>query len=115
MALMERGCKYNIKSISRITEKGIKFIPDVFENGDTRRLLLSRSRHILMKHFSEKQRTEILFREYPPLKKAYSVSMELTHIYNKKKNKGVALGWFAHWYEGVEGLNCKFFRLIPKT
>ena len=108
------------EAIKNAREKGIKFIPEVFENGDTRRQLLSRSRHIVMKHFSkwtvsQKQRAEILFREYPALKEAYSVSMELTHIYNKTKDKGVALGRFARWYERVEGLNCKFFNSVIKT
>lgn len=73
-----------------------KFIPHLFANGDTRRQLLARSRHIVMKHFSkwtESQciRAEILFREYPAIEEAYNVSMELTDIYNKTRLKSEEL------------------------
>lgn len=55
------------QEIALAKEVGRKFIPHTFENGDTRRQLLARSRHIVMKHFSkwtdsQKRRAEILFR-----------------------------------------------------
>lgn len=103
-------------------EVGRKFIPATFENGDTRRQLLARSRHIVMKHFSkwtesQKTRAEILFREYPAIETAYKVSMRLTQIYNKQKikDKRVALTLLARWYEQVERLNCKFFNSVMQT
>ncbi len=108
--------------IALAKEVGRKFVPDTFENGDTRRQLLARSRHIVMKHFSkwtdsQKLRAEILFREYPAIKEAYDVSMQLTQIYNKKnlKDKRVALTLLARWYEQVERLNCKFFNSVVQT
>lgn len=77
-------------------ELGKTFVPDTFENGDTRRQLLARSRHIVMKHCSkwtdnQKSRACILFREYPDIEQAYEFSMQLTDIYNKRYGKGVAL------------------------
>ncbi len=103
-------------------EVGRKFMPHIFSNGDTRRQLLARSRHIVMKHFSkwtrsQKQRAEILFHEYPAIKEAYDISMELTQIYNRRdiKDKGVALTLFAKWYDKVENLNCKFFNSVIQT
>ena len=65
-------------------------MPHVFENGDTRRQLLVRSRHIVMKHHSkwtdsQRRRAEILFWEYPDLARAYEVSMDLTKIYNETR------------------------------
>lgn len=73
-------------------EVGRKFTPHVFENGDTRRQLLARSRHIVMKHRSkwtdsQRRRAEILFEHYPAIAEAYEVSMELTDIYNKTRIK----------------------------
>lgn len=97
-----------------------KFIPHTFSNGDTRRQLLARCRYIVLKHHSkwtpsQKQRAEILFEQYPEIKEAYGVSMELTNIYNQKMNKGVALAKLAHWYDKVEKLNLKFFKSVVET
>lgn len=99
---------------------GRKFIPHTFENGDTRRQLLARSRHIVMKHFSkwtdsQRRRAEILFREYPAIEEAYKVSMKLTEIFNTKCCKEVALTKLARWYDEVEKLNCKFFNSVIQT
>lgn len=101
-------------------EMGRKYIPHTFSNGDTRRQLLARSRHIIMKHFSkwtytQKQRAEILFEQYPAIKEAYDVSMELTRIYNQRISKNVALTKLARWYEQVEQLNLKYFRSVTQT
>lgn len=97
-----------------------RYIPHVFENGDTRRQLLARSRHIVMKHFSkwtdsQKWRAEILFYEYPAIEEAYEISMELTQIYNKTTDKRIALTKLAHWYNRVESLNLKFFNSVINT
>ncbi len=107
-----------------------KYIPHLFENGDTRRQLLARSRHIVMKHFSkwtdnQKWRAEILFHEYPEIEEAYYISMELTEIYNSTRIgnkattieniKGVATLKLAHWYNKVEALNSKFFNSVINT
>lgn len=101
-------------------EMGKRYIPHVFQNGDTRRQLLARSRHILLKNSSkwtrsQIQRAEILFNEYPEIKIAYDVSAELTHIYNLKIEKEVALTKLAHWYNKVDKLNGKFFKSVIQT
>jgi hypothetical protein len=90
-------------------ELGRKFIPHAFENGDTRRQLLARSRHIVMKNRSrwtdsQRRRAEILFREYPAIEEAYAVSMELTNIYNQHITPNIALLKLARWYGRVERL-----------
>ena len=108
------------KEIALAKELGRKFISHTFENGDTRRQLLARSRHIVMKHHSrwtdsQKRRARILFREYPAIEEAYNVSMKLTDIFNTKCNKGIALTKLARWYDEVERLNCKFFNSVIQT
>ena len=108
------------QEIAFAKELGRKFIPNVFSNGDTRRQLLARSRHIVMKHFSkwtdsQKRRAEILFREYPAIEEAYRVSIQLTDIFNTRCRKEVALTKLARWYEEVEKLNCKFFNSVIQT
>jgi transposase len=108
------------KEIAFAKELGKKYVPFTFKNGDTRRQLLARSRHVIMKHFSkwtdsQRIRAEILFKEYPALEEAYQVSMELTQIYNTTKSKGVGLTRLAHWYNKVERLNMKFFKSVIVT
>jgi transposase len=108
------------EEINFAKEIGRKFIPHTFENGDTRRQLLARSRHIVMKHHSkwtesQKRRASILFREYPAIQEAYGVSMKLTEIFNTKCNRSVALTKLARWYDEVEKLDCKYFNSVIQT
>ncbi len=64
----------------------------LFENGDSRKQLLARSIYLLYKKESlwtesQRARAEILFREYPDIKKAYYLSMRLGLIYHQCKHK----------------------------
>lgn len=97
-----------------------KYIPHTFKNGDTRKQLLARSRHIVLKNrskwtLSQEQRAEILFREYPDLEQAYEISMELTNIYNQRISPALAMTKLNRWYNKVESLNMKFFKSVIKT
>lgn len=88
-------------------EKGEKYVPQVFENGDTRRQLLLRSRYLLFKspaHWtsSQRQRAEILFREYDDLKRFYYLSLQLGQIYSTNYDKNVARLKMALWFNRVE-------------
>ena len=108
------------KEIQLAKEVKKKFIPHTFSNGDTRRQLLARSRYIVMKHKSkwtdnQRQRAEILFEQYPDIKEAYDISLELTNIYNQKITKGIAMTKLAQWYNKVEKLNLKFFKSVLET
>ncbi|WP_262488184.1 transposase [Elizabethkingia occulta] len=59
-----------------------------FENRDSRKQLLARSRYLLYKSsekwtFSQKHRAHILFTEYSDLKNAYQLTDDLRKIYNQ--------------------------------
>jgi Transposase and inactivated derivatives len=108
------------KEIELAKEMKRKHIPQVFNNGDTRKQLLARSRYVVLKHRSkwtdsQKQRADILFEQYPDIKKAYDVSLELTDIYNQRIRKEVALAKLARWYDKVQKLNLKFFKSVTET
>jgi transposase len=108
------------KEMALAKQEGRKHIPHTFENGDTRKQLLARSRHIVMKHFSkwtatQSIRAEILFREYPAIEEAYRISMELTQIYNTTIDPKTGLTRLARWYNKVEKLNLKFFKSVIET
>ena len=93
---------------------------EIFENGDTRKQLLARSRYLLYKSrekwtSNQTQRAEILFAEYPDLQKAYHLSDGLRKIYNQNIQKSVAMLKLAHWFKEVEQSGFKSFSVLMKT
>lgn len=102
-------------------KKSREFIKiETFENGDTRKQLLARSSYLLYKSrdkwtLSQIQRAEILFTEYPDLKKAYELSHEFRKIYNQKISKSIAMTKLAHWFREVETSGFKSFSILRKT
>ena len=93
---------------------------EIFENGDTRKQLLARSRYLLYKSrekwtASQKLRAEILFSEYPDLEKAYYLADGLRKIYNQNIQKSVAMLKLAHWFKEVEESGFKSFSVLMKT
>lgn len=96
------------------------YVPVFFENGDTRKQLLARSRYLLFKSSdkwseSQKTRASILFREYPDLKKGYSLTHSLRMIYNKNSIKPGARLSLAKWYNKVAESDFKSFNTIAAT
>lgn len=90
-------------------EQDIEYIPFRHTNGDTRKQLLVRAKHILVKYFtkwteSQRIRAEITFEYYPELKSVYCLAMELTNVYNKHYDKDVAHGKLALWCNKIEKL-----------
>jgi transposase len=97
-----------------------KYIAPVFSNGDTRKQLLARSRYLLFKSgekWTQKQkaRAEILFTQYPDIKKAYSLTHSLRMIFSHTKVKGVAYTKLAKWFNDVTDSEFKSFNTISAT
>jgi transposase len=91
-----------------------------FDNGDTKKQLLARSRYLLFKSPdkwspSQKQRAKILFAQYPDIKKAFELTHKLRLIYSKTKDKGVAFTKLARWYNDVTDAGFKSFNTISAT
>ena len=108
------------KEIELAKETKQKYIPALFENGDTLKQLLARSRYLLFKTeskwtSSQCVRAEMLFRYFPDIKYAYELAGELGRIYQTTKDKGVAFTRLARWYEKVEKAGLKSFNTIAKT
>jgi transposase len=85
--------------------KTLKEIP--YENGDTPRQLLARSRYFLFKSSSswtenQKQRAVILFREYPDMLRAYELSQSLKKLYDKRMTRDTAVVLLRQWCEDCE-------------
>ena len=99
---------------------GKDYEPEVFENGDTRKQLLARSRYLLFKSAekwtkSQKIRAKILFSHYPDIETAYNLTHCLRMIYAKSKTKGSALPKLALWYNDVEKTGYESFKTIAET
>ena len=99
---------------------GQPFAPETFENGDSRKQLLARSRYLLFKKTelwseSQRKRAKILFREYPDIKKAYYLSMRLGLIYHQAQSADIALTRLAHWYDQVDKSGFLSFGTVART
>lgn len=101
-------------------QKGITYIPIRYENGDSKKELLARSRYLLFKSSdkwtdSQEIRARILFAEYPELEKAYGLSHSLRMILAKNTIKDVARLSMAKWYNKVEEAGFHSFNVIAAT
>lgn len=107
-------------SYQKAKESNKLFIPKIFNNGDTTKQLLARSRYLLFKSPSkwtptQQARAAILFDAYPDLKKAYYLSMKLGKIYNQNLNKNIAMTKLAHWFNDIENSGFPLFNTIRNT
>lgn len=104
------------EALLKAKELQVEFHPKTFSNGDTRKQLLARSRYFLFKpsnkwSLSQKQRSEILFEEYPELSEAYHLSMYFRNCY-EYKNKNYR---FEDWIEKVESTTLKEMKVAAHT
>lgn len=112
-ALQEMRIKYRWeaideenKAVKNAKEKAKKYTPEILENGDTKKQLLSRSRYLLFKSKSkwtesQKRRSEILFQYYPDMQKAYLLTMMFRNIYETACNPKDAIKRIEKWHEKV--------------
>lgn len=100
--------------------KDEEYIPFRYSNGDTRKELLIRSRYLLFKSadkwtLRQEQRAQILFEEYPDIKKAYGLCHSLRMIFSRNTIKDAARLSMARWYNKVEEAGFHSFNVIAAT
>lgn len=108
------------KNIRESKAKGVPYEPEVFSNGDTLRQLLARSRYLLFKapdKWTEKQkeRAEILFRQFPDLKDVYYYALRLGKIFTDYKDRDVARAKLALWYNEIEEYGYETFTTVANS
>ena len=120
-ALQEMRIKERWKAIDEENEliqscrkTGIKYKSFTYQNGDTKKQLLARSRYLLYKPKSkwsegQKERSEILFSTFPDLKKGYELSMMFRSAYEYSKTSKEAKKKLDNWYVKVEEKKFKSF------
>ena len=104
----------------RTKQKGKEYTPYRFPNGDTRKELLIRSRHLLFKSADkwtgrQKQRAAILFEQYPDIQTAYGLCHSLRMIFAKNTVKDAARLSMARWYNKVGEAGFHSFNVIAAT
>ena len=114
IGLRREAIKEENEKIKQARKKKKRYRPAVYENEDTKKQLLARSRYLLFKPKSkwivqQEQRSNIVFREYPELKKAYELSMMLRSCYEHSDTITVAKEKLHQWYQKVEEKNIDSF------
>ncbi len=108
------------EQIKNAKSNGQEFKSQTFDNGDTRKQLLARSRYLLYKapnNWTPNQyvRSKILFEQYPDIKKAYNLVQGLRSIFNTATSIQTAYTKLAHWYKDVEKTRFRAFNTIANT
>jgi transposase len=122
IALRKKAIKEESKAILRARKNKQKKVyrPPIYENEDTKKQLLARSRYLLFKPSSkwtekQKQRAAILFREFPQIKHAYNLSMMFRSWYENSSSKEQAKVGLQRWYTKVEEENIEPFLVAAES
>ena len=107
------------QAIKIAKEQNLKYIPLTFDNDDSPKQLLARSRYIIAKKPNEwtenqKIRAELLFRNYPILHKAYKHTLEFRNIY-EETSKEIAREKMTNWVQKTKQLNMTVFNTAANS
>lgn len=97
--------------------RNARYYPERLENDETRAELLARSKGLLMMSpdkwtETQKQRAQILFREFPDIKAAFSLSHSLRMIFSQRCSKEQGAESLRSWYVKVGEFGNKAFNDI---
>jgi transposase len=118
--LRKEAIKEENKAILLAKKKGVTYQPYCYENGDTKKQLLARSRYLLFKPSSkwtekQKARATILFKEFPEVHHAYNLSMMFRSWYENNTDKQQAKEGLQRWHKKVEEENIESFTAAAET
>lgn len=107
------------QAIKKAKEQGLKYVPTTFENDDTPKQLLARSRYIIAKKPNEwtqnqKIRAELLFKNYPLLHEAYKHTLEFRNIY-EETSRELAKEKILNWIEKTKLLKMNVFNTAANS
>ena len=108
-----------IKLKQEYTIKITEYQPIEFENGDSPKQLLARSRYILAKKeaqwtSNQQERAEILFSHYPDLKTAYHEVLAFRNIYVQTNIEHAKIQ-FVDWIKKIQDNEMKSFYTVANT
>lgn len=96
-------------------ESRTTYLPMIFENGETKKQLLARSRYLLFKPSNkwtkkQQERSIILFSEFPELEDGYKLSMQFRSFYEQSRSQEEGRQYFDAWLKKVEEKNFDTFQ-----
>lgn len=114
-----KAIKEENQSIKKARKKGVKYQPTIFDNGDTPKQLLARSRYLLYKlphQWTQKQihRAALLFENYPSIEKAYHLHLSFRQVY-ENQNKESARKDLLSWLKQVKDSQIEYFESVAET
>lgn len=120
ITLRREALKEENEAIKICRKEKRRYEPITFENGDTKKQLLARSHLLLFKPESkwtesQKRRSDIVFREFPSLKEAYTLSMMFRSCYENSQSISEAKERFEKWYAKVEEKQIESFRVAADS
>ena len=118
--LRKKAIEAENKAILLARAKKKSYQPHCYENGDTKKQLLARSRYLLFKPSSkwtesQQVRATILFREFPEIQHAYNLSMAFRSWYENSTGRQQALEGLRHWYTKAEAENIESFTVAAES
>jgi transposase len=122
ITLRKKALKEESEAIlqAKKNKKEEKYQPKLYENEDTKKQLLARSRYLLFKPSSkwtekQKERSAILFREFSQLQHAYNLTMSFRSWYEKPLTKEQAKIELQQWYAKIEEENIESFLVAAES
>jgi len=120
MTFRREAIKTENESLIKAKANGERYMPKVYANGDTKKQLLARGRHLVFMpqsrwHESQRERATILFKEFPRIKQAYDLSMLFRGCYENASNKVEATILLEQWYAKVKASGLEEFILVADT
>lgn len=96
------------------------YVPSLYANGDSKKQLLARSFYLLFKassHWTARQRdrAQVLFREFPELKHAYHLAMLFRSCYEQRQTVEKAKIQLEAWYAKVEEEQIDAFTVVAAS
>jgi transposase len=120
IAFRKEALREENEQIKLAKKENRRYNPKVFENGDTKKQLLARSRYLLFKsqskwHEQQQERSVILFQKFPELKNAYELSMMFRNCYENSHSIREAEESFDKWFRKVEEKNIDSFTVAAES
>ena len=118
--LRKKAIKKENEAITQAQKERRRYRPAEYENGDTKKQLLARSRYLLFKSSgkwtdSQKNRATILFEQFPEIKNAYELSMMFRSFYEHNHNQFDAKKSLDKWYEKIKEKNIDSFNVVAES
>ena len=120
ISLRRETLKQENEAIKKARVNHQKYTSAIYENGDTKRQLLARSRFLLFKSkskwtISQTTRAGILFKEFPELEKAYELSMMFRSCYEHSHSMAEARKKLKAWQEKIAEKNIESFNVAAES